>query len=128
DELDSRQALFFQLRSTFTHHDPPLGHLNYESPRLTRYRLHQAPLRDAALKRYGAQCMYCGLEVPEILEAAHIIPDSEGGAASTENIRVLCANHHIAFDAKLIILVDGELAPAPGAPEVPPLPAGEAAV
>lgn len=96
--------------------------------RLTTHRLHQAPLRAAALKRYGARCMYCGLAVLEILEAAHIIPDSEGGAASTENIRVLCANHHMAFDAKLIILVDGELVPAPGAPEVAPLPAREAAV
>ncbi|RCS66183.1 hypothetical protein CIK81_02940 [Brachybacterium sp. JB7] len=33
--MDLRQALFFQVRSTFTHHDPPLGHLNDESPRLT---------------------------------------------------------------------------------------------
>ncbi len=39
DELDSRQALFFQLRSTFTHYDPPLGHLNDESPRLGHVRL-----------------------------------------------------------------------------------------
>ena len=88
--------------------------------RVTRQRLHQGPLRAAALRRYGARCMYCGLDIEEVLEAAHIIPDSAGGAASTDNIRILCANHHTAFDAGLIVLVDDKLAPAEGAREVPP--------
>lgn len=88
--------------------------------RVTRFRLHQSPLRAAALRRYGARCMYCGLEIPEILEAAHVIPDSEGGAASTANIRILCANHHTAFDSGLIVLDGDELVPAEGAREVPP--------
>ena len=88
--------------------------------RITRQRLHQAPLRGAALRRYGARCMYCGLDVEEVLEAAHIIPDSKGGAASTDNIRILCANHHSAFD-KGLLKIDGDLlVPAPGAPEVLP--------
>jgi hypothetical protein len=64
--------------------------------------------------------MYCGLDIPEILEAAHVIPDSEGGAASTENIRVLCANHHTALDAGLIVIDGDEFIPAKGAREVPP--------
>ncbi|EWS82402.1 hypothetical protein BF93_12465 [Brachybacterium phenoliresistens] len=88
--------------------------------RVTRQRLHQAPLREAALQRYGARCMYCGLDVPQVLEAAHIIPDSQGGAASTSNVRVLCANHHAAFDAKLLLLEGEDLVRAPGAPHVPP--------
>jgi hypothetical protein len=90
--------------------------------RVTRQRLHQAPLRRAALRRHGSRCMYCGLDVPEILEAAHIVSDSEGGAASTDNILILCANHHTAFDAGLLELVDGELSPAPDAPVVLPNP------
>ncbi|MEV0868529.1 HNH endonuclease [Brachybacterium paraconglomeratum] len=89
--------------------------------RVTRHRLHQGPLRAAALRRYGARCMYCGLDIEEVLEAAHIIPDSQGGAASTDNIRILCANHHTAFDAGLIVLVDDKLVPAEGAREVPPI-------
>ncbi|MGP5715259.1 HNH endonuclease [Brachybacterium tyrofermentans] len=88
--------------------------------RVTRFRLHQGPLREAALRKYGARCMYCGLDNPEVLEAAHVIPDSRGGAASTSNIRVLCANHHTAFDAGLIVLDGDRLVPAEGAREVPP--------
>lgn len=88
--------------------------------RVTRQRLHQAPLRAAALRRYGARCMYCGLDVEDVLEAAHIIPDSKGGAASTDNIRILCANHHAALDKGLLKLDGAHLVQAPGAPEVLP--------
>ena len=91
--------------------------------RVTKHRLHQAPLREAALRRYGIRCVYCGLDVEQVLEAAHVIPDSEGGAASTDNIRILCANHHTALDAGLLLVTTkGDVVPAPGAPSVPPLP------
>ncbi|MGP9538126.1 HNH endonuclease [Brachybacterium sp. AOP43-C2-M15] len=91
--------------------------------RVTRQRLHQAPLRAAALRRYGARCMYCGLDIEEVLEAAHIIPDSRGGAARTDNIRILCANHHTALDAGLLtVTAEGDLVSAPGVPAVPPQP------
>lgn len=94
--------------------------------RVTKQRLHQAPLREAALRKYGARCMYCGLDVPQVLEAAHVIPDSEGGAASTSNVRILCANHHAAFDADLLVMTDdGRLVSAPGKPLVLPHPARE---
>lgn len=96
--------------------------------RTTRQRLHQSPLRRAALKRYGAQCMYCELDVPEVLEAAHLIADSKGGAASTNNIRILCANHHAAFDAGLLRFDGERFTPAPGAPEVLPYEATSASI
>lgn len=88
--------------------------------RVTKQRLHQAPLREAALRKYGARCAYCGLDVPQVLEAAHLIPDSEDGAASTSNVRILCANHHAALDAKLIMPDGANLVRVPGAPEVLP--------
>lgn len=88
--------------------------------RISRHRLHQSPLREAALRKYGARCMYCGLAVVDVLEAAHVIPDSEGGAASTGNIRILCANHHRAFDKGLLKLDGARLVRTPGAPEVLP--------
>ena len=88
--------------------------------RVTKHRLHQAPLREAALRRYGARCMYCGLDVEQVLEAAHVIPDSKGGAASTDNVLVLCANHHTALDRGLLKMEGDHLVPAPGAPEVLP--------
>ena len=96
--------------------------------RVTRHRLHQGPLRDAALRKYGAQCMYCELDVPEVLEAAHLIADSKGGAASTDNIRILCANHHSAFDAGLLRFDGEQFTPAPGAPEVLPYEATSASI
>ena len=49
--MDLRQALFFQVRSTFTHHDPPLGHLNDESPRLMAApRKYPDELRERAIR------------------------------------------------------------------------------
>lgn len=88
--------------------------------RVTKQRLHQGPLRQAALDRHGARCMHCGLDVEPVLEVSHIVPDSEGGAASTGNVLVLCTNHHKAFDKGLLELSGARLVPAPGAPEVLP--------
>lgn len=47
------------------------------------------------------ECFVCGFDQMEMLEAAHIIPDSLGGAASLENGRILCLNHHRAHDRGL---------------------------
>ncbi|MCK1802796.1 HNH endonuclease [Brevibacterium sp. R8603A2] len=90
--------------------------------RITKHRLHQSQLREAALRRHGTSCRYCGLEVPQVLEAAHIKADAEGGAATTANILILCANHHTAFDAGLLALIGDTLVPTPGSPLVAPVP------
>lgn len=93
--------------------------------RVTRSRLHQAKLREAALRHYTpAACYHCGLDVVDVLEAAHLEPDSAGGAASVSNIRLLCANHHRAFDRGLLTWEPHtqSFAPDPGAKEVPPSP------
>ena len=92
--------------------------------RVTRSRLHQAPLRSAALRHYTAACHYCGLDVPQILDVAHIEPDSEGGAASVANVRLLCANHHRAFDRGLLIWEPQQelFTQAPESRAVPPIP------
>jgi putative restriction endonuclease len=68
------------------------------------------------MKRYGAGCAFCDLEVDALLDAAHIIPVSKDGSSDPRNGLVLCANHHRAFDAGLIrihpetleIVVDGD--------------------
>jgi hypothetical protein len=93
--------------------------------RVTRSRLHQAPLRSAALRHYtAAACHYCGLDVPEILDVAHIEPDSEGGAASVANVRLLCANHHRAFDRGILNWEPEHerFTQAPESRAVPPIP------
>ena len=61
---------------------------------------------------------------PQILDVAHIEPDSEGGAASVANVRLLCANHHRAFDRGLLIWEPQQelFTQAPESRAVPPIP------
>lgn len=47
------------------------------------------------------KCRICGVKESAVLEAAHIVADSAGGAASSDNVLLLCANHHVAMDAGL---------------------------
>lgn len=71
--------------------------------RETRVRLHQAEFRERVLAAYGGRCAMTGLPVPELLEAAHIVPDShELGVAEVNNGLCLSRIHHRAFDANLI--------------------------
>ncbi|HJX79001.1 HNH endonuclease [Glutamicibacter sp.] len=43
-------------------------------------------------------CVVCGFDEEILLEAAHLIPDSQGGPSNLENGRLLCLNHHRAHD------------------------------
>ncbi len=66
-------------------------------------RLHQEPFRKLVLRAYEEQCALCRLRHhPELLDAAHIHPDSEGGAARVSNAMAMCAIHHRAFDRLVI--------------------------
>ncbi|UEA60660.1 HNH endonuclease [Gordonia otitidis] len=98
--------------------------------RVVAQRLHQPELRRQTLAHYGTACAYCGLDVPQIIEAAHLIADSQGGAASVDNMRPMCLNHHRAYDAGLLVwdAAGGRFEPAPGAAQVAPLRAGSSAV
>lgn len=71
--------------------------------RETNVRLHQAGFRLQVLDAYGKRCAMTGLPVPQLLEAAHIVPDShERGEAGVNNGICLSRIHHRAFDANLI--------------------------
>lgn len=66
---------------------------------LVKKRLHQQKFRKAVLEKWGQSCYFCKRDFgPGIVEAAHIIPDSEDGSADPDNGRPLCPNHHKAFD------------------------------
>ena len=56
------------------------------------------------VKKYGAKCAVCGVALKEVLEAAHIVPKSEGGADDSQNGLILCANHHRMFDSNLFTI------------------------
>lgn len=69
------------------------------SSSLRKVRLHQSKFRKLIFKNYENECLVCGINQIEILDAAHIIPDSEGGKPTIENGRIFCKNHHKAFDS-----------------------------
>lgn len=62
-------------------------------------RLHQGAFRERVLRAYRYQCALCRLRHDELLDAAHIIPDSEPeGVPEVRNGLALCRLHHAAFD------------------------------
>ena len=66
---------------------------------LTRRRVHQQAFRERVLAAYRGQCAMCRLKHAELLDAAHIVPDSEpGGEPVVANGLALCRLHHAAFD------------------------------
>lgn len=67
-----------------------------------RARLHQAHFRRLVLHAYRQRCAVCELQIRPLLEAAHIVPDSDGGSASVNNGLGLCVLHHRAFDCGIL--------------------------
>lgn len=66
-------------------------------------RLHQRVFRARVLTAYREQCAFCRLRHPQLLDAAHIIPDrEEGGEPVIPNGLSLCKIHHAAFDSNFI--------------------------
>lgn len=66
---------------------------------LARRRLHQRAFRERVLAAYRHQCALCRLKHDELLDAAHIIPDTEPeGEPVVSNGLALCRLHHTAFD------------------------------
>lgn len=85
--------------------------------RVTRQRLHQPIFRAKVMRAYSSTCAVCALKHPDLLDAAHIIGDSEAlGVATVNNGLALCKIHHAAFDRNLLgitpsykIQIDAEL-------------------
>jgi putative restriction endonuclease len=71
--------------------------------RLTRQRLHQAGFRERVIHAYRETCSVCNLRHHELLDAAHILPDSHPkGEPTVPNGLALCKLHHAAFDSNII--------------------------
>lgn len=66
-------------------------------------RLHQPRFRAEVLLAYRRACAICQLKHVELLDAAHIIPDSEpNGSAAVSNGLALCKIHHAAYDSNVL--------------------------
>lgn len=70
---------------------------------VARRRIHQRAFRERVIDAYRRQCALCRLRHQELLDAAHIVADSdpEGEPVVTNGI-ALCKLHHAAFDAYFI--------------------------
>lgn len=66
-------------------------------------RLHQQGFRERVLLAYRGACAVCRLRHPELLDAAHILPDTHPkGDPVVPNGLSLCRLHHAAFDRHVI--------------------------
>jgi putative restriction endonuclease len=71
--------------------------------RLVKHRIHQAQFRGAVVPAYRDRCAICSLRQMRLLDAAHIVPDTEEhGAPLISNGLSLCSIHHRAFDEDLV--------------------------
>jgi putative restriction endonuclease len=69
---------------------------------MVRQRLHQRVFRNRVLLAYERRCALCRLHHPELLDAAHIKEDADGGEPVVPNGIAMCAIHHRAFDAQVL--------------------------
>lgn len=87
---------------------PSLSGVAAEAParayrtQIVQTRMHQARFRQAVLRAYRNCCSVCRLKRGELVEAAHIIGDSEGGEPVVNNGLALCKLHHAAFDRHIL--------------------------
>lgn len=79
-----------------------------EGTRLVRVRLVQSFFRDAVLSSYEYRCSMCRLDLPELLNASHIIPwrESVERRADPRNGLALCSIHDRAFDRGLLTVTE----------------------
>lgn len=78
---------------------PDLVRRREYAERIVRQRLHQPIFRRQVLAAYRTQCALCRLRRGELLDAAHIKEDSEGGEPVVPNGIAMCVLHHKAFDS-----------------------------
>ncbi|MBI3087532.1 MAG: HNH endonuclease [Candidatus Omnitrophica bacterium] len=70
---------------------------------MVKKRVHQQRFRERVLAAYEEQCACCRLRQLALLEAAHIIPDTEPtGEPIISNGISLCCLHHAAYDGLII--------------------------
>lgn len=69
----------------------------------TRRRLHQPVFASQVMLAYRQRCAVCSLAHRELLDAAHIIPDTRpDGLPVVPNGLALCKIHHAAYDANVL--------------------------
>lgn len=71
--------------------------------RLIKQRIHQPRFRHLVLSAYKTKCAVCELAHGELLDAAHITPDSDPNTSTeVSNGISMCKIHHAAYDRNLL--------------------------
>jgi len=79
--------------------DPEL--LRSYAEQVVMTRLHQPLFRQRVLVAYENQCALCRLRHARLLDAAHVVPDAQGGEPVVTNGIAMCKIHHAAYDADI---------------------------
>ncbi|PJI95132.1 HNH endonuclease [Luteimicrobium subarcticum] len=106
DDYPEVRQFVIALDESFTFIPEP-GHLTVPQKeyalRLSKQRLHQPIFRTRVLRAYAIQCAVCQLKHGSLLDAAHILPDSdERGIPAVTNGLALCKIHHAAYDQNMM--------------------------
>ncbi|MCA1704025.1 MAG: HNH endonuclease [Actinobacteria bacterium] len=80
------------------------GNRSRRAPRNVRVRPGQSRFKFRVFQRYGTRCPLSGVTVPEMLDAAHLVPDAQDGTDDPRNGLPLNAALHRAFDADLFTI------------------------
>ncbi|TKV28553.1 hypothetical protein FDK12_07795 [Arthrobacter sp. NamB2] len=98
------------LLVTFTNDEIPPDHaaenpfsITDETPNGTAQTLratrpNQRRFAFAVLARYEERCAVCTMNIPGLVQAAHLVPKKNKGSDDPRNSLPLCANHHLALD------------------------------
>jgi len=105
DDVDQRKFVI-ALDESLRFFGDPMGIPEDERTYVERkalVRVHQPMFRARVMNAYASTCAVCHLKHPELLDAAHIIPDSDKrGFAQVTNGLALCKIHHAAYDRNLM--------------------------
>ena len=102
DEKESARRLLSEAQGASLAGEEPDARRIYITSTV-RQRLHQRTFRERVLRAYREQCALCRLRHQELLDAAHIVPDTEPeGEPRVQNGLALCKLHHAAFDRHLL--------------------------
>jgi len=76
-----------------------------------KVRVGQSVLRLIVLEMYGRKCCICGLDIPELLEIAHVKSWAEDpkNRLNPRNCLLLCPLHHKALDKGFIEIKEGRV-------------------
>jgi hypothetical protein len=109
---DDVQDDFADLQTAVENEPPALGESDTTTTTTTSTVRSEA-FRVGVRRIYEHRCAVCGVDArgpgdgSPIVDAAHIVPKSEGGPDDLRNGLCLCKNHHWAFDQGWFSITDG---------------------